>query len=126
MTDKMPMPFAQNLVNLAAGRKTEICGFIMEDWSFKQITNVSLKPETSFFMDPQEMLAFMKSLDDVTEITGVFHSHPGGSPDPSPDDLQGWHPSLPYRYFIIAGGRVREFERRGDNDFACIFDSSEW
>lgn len=104
---------ARSLITLAKDSETEICGFIMSDWSFCQVTNVADRPKTSFFMDTQESLAIQRTCHD--EIIGIYHSHPGGNPYPSQHDLDGWNPKMPWRYFIIAGNFIREFKRRGND-----------
>jgi proteasome lid subunit RPN8/RPN11 len=121
--EKMTDRLARNLMGLVKGRETEVCGYLLGDEnnlpSFLVVPNVAPRPETSFFMDPQRQLEVVQQHKD--QIFGVFHSHPQGSKVPSPDDMSGWHPSMPWRYFIVTGDAVCEYERDGD-DVTCVFE----
>lgn len=115
----MPDEAASSLVTMVDGHSTEQCGFVLNDWTFSAVPNVASHPEHSFFMDPQIQLATVREL--RHDIIGVYHSHIGPSPEPSTDDMMGWNPLLPWRYFVIANRKVREFVRMHDNQPALIW-----
>jgi len=116
----MPDLVALELIRLAkANPVMEICGMITEGWEVWEIPNVSDNPLHSFFMDPQRMLHVIRT--HRTSIIGVYHSHPNGCTVPTPDDIKGWNPNLPWRYFIIADDQVLEFKRLPDDKVQCIY-----
>jgi proteasome lid subunit RPN8/RPN11 len=51
-----------------------------------------------FYLEPMEMIQSIQSIRQKgLQWMGVFHSHPGGSGQPSEADLQNWHyPTLLY------------------------------
>lgn len=112
MTELMPDKLAKNISTAIAGDTYEKCGFIFDDWTFNIMPNVAANPAQSFFMDPQEQLKVVRENKD--SIIGVWHSHPNAVAVPSPDDLHGWHPQLPWRYFIASGTKVHEYKRKVD------------
>jgi proteasome lid subunit RPN8/RPN11 len=61
----------------------EVCGFIYPD-HYVPLTNLAANPNT-FIADPAEVA---KALARYGEPMAIFHSHPGGSPNPSEDDLR--------------------------------------
>ena len=120
--NEMPRSCSDSLVLLARDKTDEICGFIMDDWSFMQVPNVAEAPQTSFFFDPVISANIMREYYD--NIVGIYHSHPGGKATLSIHDKEGWHPSLPWRYFIIANGKVFEWERL-NGDITCAWVSQQ-
>ncbi len=81
----------------------EACGVIAGGQVIR-ITNVSQQPEAFFEMDVTELLAVYRN---YATIEGVYHSHPGGNPKPSPTDREGAPPDLPY--YIVTLDEVYEY-----------------
>lgn len=102
------------LVRLAAqSPQAEVCGFVTSDGMVHIIPNVSANPAHAFFMDPQLQIAFLKEHHE--SVIGVFHTHPGGKLDPSEQDIKGWHPAMPWRYFIVTANQIMEWKKNGDD-----------
>lgn len=119
--DKGMKRLAISLVQMANMSRLERCGFIFDDggcYSFMTIPNVAPNPAQSFFMDPQEQLRCVQM--HKNRIIGVFHTHPGGNPAPSADDLAGWHPRMPWRYFIVNPWDVFEYKRGDAGDITLV------
>lgn len=105
MTEGMPVAVRQRLIDLAATfPEREICGFIMMDWWIEPIDNIA-PVDREFYMDEQQQLHVMTCHRE--DIVGVYHSHPSGSPLPSPKDVENAPRNM--RYWIIAGGQVVEW-----------------
>ena len=64
----------------------EACGFVMENGDIIEIRNVAVNRMRQFRMDCQEMVEKLIDRDDF--ITAVWHTHPGGNPNPSVKDLE--------------------------------------
>lgn len=95
----------------------EACGFVLSDGRVWLIPNVSANPAHAFFMDPQIQIAFLK--EHYRDVIGVFHTHPGGSIEPSEQDGKGWHPDMPWRYFIVTNDQITEWRKKG-NDISRV------
>ncbi len=87
------------LVRLLRGRRTEVFGFLSLDPRHRLIGmhEVSSGTRTQAPVDPAELFR-SALLDDASGIL-VFHNHPSGDLEPSPDDL-----ALTRR--LVAGGRT--------------------
>lgn len=102
------------LVRLAAqSPEAEVCGFVTSDGMVHTIPNVSANPAHAFFMDPQLQIAFLK--ENHENVIGVFHTHPGGGIEPSEQDGKGWHPAMPWRYFIVTADQITEWKKKGND-----------
>lgn len=119
----MPHGLARWLEALAAtSPDKEICGFIFEDWTFAQVRNISDTPRSNFYMDSGHQA---KVLVGKTKPIGIFHSHPGGTAEPSTTDLLGW-PKLGEdewsRYWIIVRGMVTEWKREDEHSYSSVWE----
>jgi len=91
----------------------ECCGLLASDAEGRlrfayPLTNVEASP-ISFTIDPDEHLhALLHAEAQGWEISGVFHSHPGGEGLPSARDLRAPHDPA-WIHLIVATGRVRAF-----------------
>lgn len=111
--EPMPEQCARNLRYLAYGNPLEVCGFVMDDWTFVPIKNVAERPEKSFFMDPVGSFEFLR--ENHESVIGIFHSHPGGTEEPSGDDVSGWPPEhLGLRYWVVTSDGVGEWVKGED------------
>lgn len=115
----LPDHLCRGLTTTAKHSTIEVCGFILDDFSYHVIDNVSPRPETTFFMDPVKQVEFLMEHKD--EVIGVWHSHPTKEPEPTDSDIKGWHPAMPWRYFVVSPFEVREFERQEDGTVKCVF-----
>lgn len=96
---------------------TEQCGFIDTDHELWYVENVHEFPRANFLMDEG---ATTRTLEKIYAsagrgILGIFHTHPNGVTWPSPRDIVGWpNPRLGWRYFIVTGNDVVEWELTRD------------
>jgi proteasome lid subunit RPN8/RPN11 len=104
----------------------ETCGVLfgrMEQQSiiadgFALIRNAARLPTASFSFAPEDWVrAYYEADKNRRQIVGFFHSHPGGSPVPSPEDQAG---SLPWgTYWIMAvtqhAHQISAYRREPDN-----------
>lgn len=102
------------LVDLArANREVEICGFILDDGTLVNITNVDENPEKGFTMDPDQMMRVIKG---KKGINATYHSHPSGRKWPSESDSDHmtflYRQGCPWRYLIVTTEDVFEFQHR--------------
>ena len=52
------------------------------------LENAAAAPDRQFRLDPAEQLAALKALDaEELDWVGIYHSHPGSPPIPSPEDI---------------------------------------
>lgn len=92
------------------GRPAEVCGILAGEFGetrskvtgTHRATNVSERPRTEYYMDPEEQLALIDKIDDAgDELVGFYHSHPKGPTIPSQTDAN--RATWPgYSYVIIA------------------------
>lgn len=112
MPDRMPRSTVAAL-KLIASAQTEQCGFIMEDWSIRPISNAIPYPanKSSFALDQDEQRAFVQDEENRSTIIGVYHTHPSGNPRPSIVDIKGWpnHNGVHSRYWIATANGVYEW-----------------
>lgn len=81
----------------------EACGVLLPNGDAVRITNVSPDPESFFALEMDELVAVYE---EHGNITGVWHSHPGGSPEPSETDRM-FHP-FGLTMLIVANGEVHD------------------
>lgn len=67
----------------------EACGFILEDGELVEIRNISLAPMRAFKMDRVQMVEKLVHTDKINFISGIWHTHPRGTTEPSHTDLDG-------------------------------------
>lgn len=114
----MPADLAKTLSAMARGTHNEICGFILDDWTLISVRNVAKLPTISFEMSMNAILGAVEmAAASDRKILGTYHSHPGGSTEPSETDLHGWPRFIDgsyARYWVVTGDTVQEFERTGE------------
>jgi len=92
------------------GQPAEICGVLgghydeqrSRVFSIYRATNVSDRPRTEYFMDPEEQLELIDQIEDRgDDVVGFYHSHPNGPTGPSTtDEARATWPG--YSYLIAA------------------------
>ncbi len=92
MTPIISSEVLRGLLDAAAASTTEICGLLRGDGGrivrADPAANVAADPSTRFEIDPAVLIAAYRDArrPGAAGIAGCYHSHPGGSPDPSPTD----------------------------------------
>jgi proteasome lid subunit RPN8/RPN11 len=111
----MPQVAGRRLV-LAAheGAPNEICGFILRDWTYMPVDNVSPNPGGSYEMDDERQLFLMSTFRGM--IIGVYHSHPGGSQSPSRHDVETMLIFPEFRHWIVTYNNVYEWKMESYRD----------
>jgi len=92
------------------GQPEEICGVLGGRFdeersrvtSIHPASNVSERPRTEYFMDPEEQLELIDEIEGRgDDVVGFYHSHPAGPTVPSPtDEARATWPG--YSYVIAA------------------------
>ena len=103
----------QNLVMDWNREITEQCGFIDSEQDIWYINNLHEKPRMNFLMDDVQTINTLEHIFNKLkrDVLGIFHTHPNNVPWPSPRDIVGWpNPKLKWRYFIVTGKDVLEWE----------------
>lgn len=110
----MPTDCREQLAFYAAAHpRIEVCGFVLSNWTYAPVMNRADRAIREFIFDPVGQMEVVRyaGMKDLS-ILGVFHSHPGGTKEPSQQDLKGW-PILASgdhcRYWIISNGEVDEW-----------------
>jgi desampylase len=90
----------------------EICGVLGGEYgeecsrveSVQQAENVAERPETRYYIDPEEQLELIDGIEDGgSDVVGFYHSHPAGPTEPSETDAdRATWPGL--SYVIVALG----------------------
>lgn len=96
---------------------TEQCGFIDSNQELWYVPNIHEKPRMNFLMENDEAERILEHVYNVSQecILGIFHTHPNGVTWPSPRDIVGWpNPKLGWRYFVVTGIDVVEWELVND------------
>lgn len=93
------------------GAPNEVCGFVLQDWMYLPINNISATAQRNFSMDPDEMLNVL--MHESENVIGVYHSHPGGTKEPSETDIAGWQYPM-FRYWIVTYQDVYEWRIEDD------------
>lgn len=91
----------------------EQCGFIDSEQELWYVPNVHDMPRMNFLMDNDVAEKILERIfnKEGRTILGIFHTHPNGVTWPSPRDIVGWpNPKLGWRYFIVTGVDVVEWE----------------
>jgi desampylase len=106
------------LAETARHPEREVCGLLFGGDArvdaMKVCRNVAESPETAFEIDPGELIAaYRAARNGGAAICGCFHSHPGGSAQPSRRDAEaaapdGW-------VWLIAAGTDLQAWRAGPN-----------
>ena len=114
---RLPYDLRYELIRAAAtSPHAEICGFITKGMKMFLVENSADHPQNSFRMalpNYRRAIEIISSSGD--EIVGIFHSHPGGSPHPSDNDLKGWpNPDLHWRYWIVTPTALFEYVKADD------------
>ncbi len=118
--------YAQMLAHAQADRPNEACGLLAgaagRVRQVYRIENIRHSP-VEYQMDPAQQVETMAAIEAAGwELTGIYHSHPGGPPVPSPADIaQAYYPESIYvilsptaagewqgRAFQINGGQAQE------------------
>lgn len=92
------------------GHPAEVCGILGGEFDATRsnvsrthrATNVSKRPRTEYYMDPEEQLELIDKIEATgDEVVGFYHSHPSGPTGPSATDAE--RATWPdYSYVIIA------------------------
>jgi proteasome lid subunit RPN8/RPN11 len=102
------------LIAACVGSKIEVCGFITErDREIHYVANVHEFPRENFYMDYDEFSNTVRHIMQYKKdrILGIFHTHPNGTPWPTPRDMVGWpNPDLGWRYFVVTPRDVIEWQ----------------
>ena len=98
----------------------EICGLLggkgMRVTHFRPCENVAADPATSFEIDPRVLFAAHRAArQGGPPIIGHYHSHPTGSPTPSPRDAAAAHGGEVW--VIVGGGEARAWLARCEGGF---------
>jgi proteasome lid subunit RPN8/RPN11 len=104
-TEPMPKEVRDRLIEAALeAADTEICGFVLPDWTLVFMPNVAKQPNR-FQMDDDALLDFYMQFPDVL---GMFHSHPNGIREPSQTDID--YAPLRMRYWIVLPTEIVEWD----------------
>ena len=110
--DAMPVSVIQGLKSAARSSENELCGFITNQFDLVYVKNSHKEPRSNFFMQVRDMKqAIERIYVSDNQIIAVFHTHPGGSPHPSGNDINGWpNEKLGWRYLIATADEVYEYQ----------------
>jgi proteasome lid subunit RPN8/RPN11 len=98
----------------ARAHPLEACGLLFGHWTHGAIwiteaslaANVAADPAAGFEVDPLHLLCTQKAArEGGPQVAGVWHSHPGGSSEPSERDRAGVTDRR-WIWMILAGGRM--------------------
>jgi proteasome lid subunit RPN8/RPN11 len=92
----------------AEAEPREACGLVWHDRAFV-VPNIAHKGTTFFIMDSREVMRLYTLMSHPA--TGVWHSHPGGTEEPSESDLEYHPPGM--RMYIVANGKVHDHGIQG-------------
>lgn len=112
-------PLLERLLREAkAAHSREICGLLLGRAGVVEeavpIVNAARDPRRSFLLDPAGHLAASRRARHAGRaIVGHYHSHPGGSAEPSYADAQAAEEQGLYWLIIAAGGARLLISRRG-------------
>lgn len=91
----------------------EACGFILENGEIVEIRNVATNPLRGFKMDRRDAIEKLSGISEF--ITGIWHTHPKGTIEPSLIDLDGIKSGSVQRnwnYFIATSEGVFEYDTK--------------
>lgn len=108
-TDTMPLEL-QLTLSLSAKQNApmEVCGFVMSDWYLVFLPNIAT--ESGNFRIADEVL--LQFYTEFPQPLGLFHTHPGGRPEPSRTDID--HAPQGLRYWIATPDDVYEWDMSRD------------
>lgn len=86
----------------------EVCGLVLDDWTFYAIRNVHPRPERNFQFCIADLDTFIK-VSHIDRVIGIYHSHPSNDPNPSADDMAGKPDMEGLRYWIVTQNQVVEW-----------------
>jgi len=105
----------------------EACGFILNDGQIIEVANVAQNPMAYFEMDGQDV-AKRVTLEQISRISAVWHTHPNGSTVPSHTDIEAMKCGAVqshWLYFIATPSAVTQWEPKDyapqDNSFWNAF-----
>lgn len=110
--DALPVSTVNSLKLAARKSFSEVCGFITNRYDIVYVKNSHPEPDANFIMDA---IDYKRAIEQIyvgeDKIIGVFHTHPGGSPHPSMNDIKGWpNEQLGWRYLIATPDEVYEYQ----------------
>jgi proteasome lid subunit RPN8/RPN11 len=125
-----PVQWQEIVAHVEVEQPNEACGLLggSEDGVVRRVYPVEnvLHSPRDYQMDPKRQVEVMLELEAAGwELSGIYHSHPGGPPVPSPTDVaQAYYPDSLYvilapqaatgewrgRAFRIEAGGVKEVE----------------
>lgn len=114
----------RRIIDEAADSREEVCGLLFGSPqridAAQRCRNVAANPADSFEIDPAALLAAHKTArGGGPAIVGCYHSHPGGSPEPSARDAAAAAPDG-LLWLITGGGEARLWRAREEGGFAPI------
>lgn len=109
--------------------RQECCGLLAGHGGIVTLSfaarNAAVYPATSYEIAPEELFPLMRAIRAAgLELLGIYHSHPNGTNEPSPRDIEcAYYPEAAYfivsprpdalrpvRAYSIRDGRVAELE----------------
>ena len=110
-----PSPLGEDcqkkLISECRAHENEVCGLITATHKIHYVRNVHEVPRSNFYFDQEEFKdVIAEILGSGHRVIGMFHTHPNGTPWPSPRDIVGWpNPALRWRYWIATRTDVIEW-----------------
>lgn len=92
---------------------TEVCGLVLQDHTIYAVNNVATEADRAFEFSIPDLNQFMKN-HKVSDVLGVYHTHPSNSIWPSDADIAGWPSGENLRYWIVTQQAVTEWEKCND------------
>lgn len=93
-------------MELLGDHPRELCGLVTPDWDIIPIPNAATNGLSEFAMDFPAVAHALTTRD----IMGMYHTHPGGTREPSYQDRMNYvRDSLWFRYFIAVPGELIEW-----------------
>lgn len=101
----------------------EACGFLMSDGKFIEINNSHQYPYMGFQMSRDDLMKKVGTQELIDNIVAIWHTHPGGSLDPSNADMgYMFEASRSWTYIIATKDDVRVWPAK----FFAPQDDSFW
>lgn len=100
----------------------EACGFILDDETIIECTNVSKNPTVAFEMSGQDIINKLAG-HDLSRITAIWHTHPSGTTYPSKTDVHAMNIGAIHEnwdYYIVTKSQVTQWNPK---DYAPKQDS---
>ena len=86
----------QALLHAIESKPYEACGLVVNDQTYISCQNIADDKLESFIVDPNDWII----ADNLGDVTGIFHSHPDCSPQPSEADIESCN-SIGITFFIV-------------------------